>query len=110
MEITLKQHGGLDEIIQARDRKVKEMFAVEDTKYGKPIPVSHICDKPEAKNTDNETEIKPRPIHSVPVAPSIPDFGVLPKSNEATIPDTTNRSFDDDQFYIMINEIIKGKQ
>lgn len=100
----------IDEIIQARERKVKEMFAVEDSNYGKPVPVSCSHNNPKTVNTNNETEIKSRRIPVAPGSPTIPSFGEITKASEEVTPKTTDSSFDDDQFYIMLNEIINGKQ
>ena len=55
---------------------------------------------------------------AAPAAPSIPSFGAsaspvppaAPAVKAEEAPAKANDSFDDDQFYIMINDIIKGKE
>ncbi len=55
---------------------------------------------------------------AAPAAPSIPNFGSAASNNDVSstsapaapaAPKANDGSFDDDQFYIMINDIIKGK-
>ncbi len=89
-----------------------------------------IAKAPERANPFVTKSAAPTPIQAAPVAapeaapkrpaapaaPSIPNFGSAQSSNEVSsisaVPEAapkSNDSFEDDQFYIMINDIIKGK-
>ena len=57
--------------------------------------------------------VAPAAAPAAPAAPSIPHFGSNNSSNDISSTSTptkeTKDGFEDDQFYIMINDIIKGK-
>ena len=100
---------GFDSLAKEPEKVSVNPFA---TKSAAPTPIQAA---PVAPATPVVTEAAPkRP--AAPAAPSIPNFGSSSPANQSSndissvsSPEKKSDGFEDDQFYIMINDIIKGK-
>ena len=100
---------GFDSLAKEPEKVSVNPFA---TKSAAPTPIQAA---PVAPAAPVVTEAAPkRP--AAPAAPSIPNFGSSSPANQSSndissvsSPEKKSDGFEDDQFYIMINDIIKGK-